>query len=127
MDEVEKLRLNIMALTHRKGFVNSLLERGWSLFHCAVANSKTQQAGATILVAPQVSACTMECTPVNERVAAFCYWVGGWILTVVPMAQTAVQYIHIFGVLRGRRAPYGGSLVFVNSPLTLATVRTGGA
>ena len=40
--KVEKFRLNIdgLTLTHRKGSETSLVERGWTFFHSAIANSE---------------------------------------------------------------------------------------
>ncbi|TWW54485.1 hypothetical protein D4764_0145930 [Takifugu flavidus] len=70
--EVEKFRLDIVGLTstHSKGSGTSLLERGWTLYHSGVADGERRRAGVAILVAPQLSACILEFTPVDERVAS---------------------------------------------------------
>ncbi|TWW76582.1 hypothetical protein D4764_13G0012440 [Takifugu flavidus] len=67
--EVEKFRLDIVGLTstHSKGSGTSLLERGWTLYHSGVADVERQRAGVAILVSPQLSACILEFTPVDER------------------------------------------------------------
>ncbi|TWW53253.1 hypothetical protein D4764_0018200 [Takifugu flavidus] len=70
--EVEKFRLDIVGLTstHGMGSGTSLLERGWTLYHSGVADGERRRAGVAILVAPQLSACVLEFTPVDERVAS---------------------------------------------------------
>ncbi|TWW59340.1 hypothetical protein D4764_06G0008700 [Takifugu flavidus] len=70
--EVEKFRLDIVGLTstHGKGSGTSLLERGWTLYHSGVADGERRRAGVAILVTPQLSACILEFTPVDERVAS---------------------------------------------------------
>ncbi|TWW65115.1 R2 Retrovirus-related Pol polyprotein from type I retrotransposable element [Takifugu flavidus] len=87
--EVEKFRLDIVGLTstHGKGSGTSLLERGWTLYHSGVADGERRRAGVAILVAPQLSACVLEFTPVDERVASLRLRVGGRILTVVWSKQ----------------------------------------
>ncbi|XP_061767027.1 uncharacterized protein LOC133559349 [Nerophis ophidion] len=64
--EVEKFRLDIVGFTstHSKGSGTSSLERGWTLFHSGVAGSERRRAGVSILVAPQLKACTLEFNPV---------------------------------------------------------------
>ena len=83
--EVEKVRLDIVGLTstHSKGSGTSLLERGWTLFHSGVATGERRWAGVAILIAPWFRACTLEFTPVDERVAPLRLRVGRRILTVV--------------------------------------------
>ncbi|TWW77426.1 hypothetical protein D4764_12G0008160 [Takifugu flavidus] len=75
--EVEKFRLDIAGLTstHSKSSGTSLLERSWTLYHSGVADGERRRAG--------LSACILEFTPVDERVAFLRLRVGGWILTVV--------------------------------------------
>ncbi|TWW71616.1 hypothetical protein D4764_16G0001130 [Takifugu flavidus] len=94
--EVEKFRLDIVGLTstHGKGSGTSLLERGWTLYHSGVADGERRRAGVAILVAPQLSACVLEFTPVDER-------------------QFSVSTL--FGVLRGSagECPFWGSLVLL--------------
>ncbi|TWW62301.1 hypothetical protein D4764_04G0009480 [Takifugu flavidus] len=67
--DVEKFQLDLVGLTstHSKGSETSLLERGWILYHSGVANGARRWAGVAILVAPRLSACILEFTPVNER------------------------------------------------------------
>ncbi|TWW62402.1 hypothetical protein D4764_04G0010490 [Takifugu flavidus] len=115
--EVEKFRLDIVGLTstHGKGSGTSLLERGWTLYHSGVADGERRRAGVAILVAPQLSACVLEFTPVDERVASLRLRVGGRILTVVcaygPNSSSAYPPFleSLEGVLES--APSGGSLV----------------
>ena len=81
MREVEKFRLDRVGLdTHSKGSGTSLLEGGWTLFHSRVADSERRWAGVAIRVAPQLSTCMLEFTPVSERVASLRLWVGGRML-----------------------------------------------
>ncbi|TWW81730.1 R2DM Retrovirus-related Pol polyprotein from type II retrotransposable element [Takifugu flavidus] len=117
--EVEKFRLDIVGLTstHSKGSGTSLLERGWTLYHSGVADGERRRAGVAILVAPQLSACVLEFTPVDERVASLRLRVGGRILTVVcafgPNSSSAYPPFleSLEGVLES--APSGGSLVLL--------------
>ncbi|TWW77420.1 hypothetical protein D4764_12G0008100 [Takifugu flavidus] len=107
--KVEQFRLDIVGFTsmHSKGSGTSLLERGWTLYHSGVANGERRRAGVAILVAPRLSACILEFTPVNERVASLRLWVGGRILW--PKQQFSVSTF--FGVLES--APSAGSLVLL--------------
>ncbi|TWW69277.1 hypothetical protein D4764_18G0000830 [Takifugu flavidus] len=75
------------------GFV-SLLERGWALYHSGVADGGRRRAGVAILVAPQLSACILEFTTVDER--QFSY---------PPFLES------LEGVLES--APSGGSLILL--------------
>ncbi|TWW81632.1 hypothetical protein D4764_01G0014470 [Takifugu flavidus] len=117
--EVEKFRLDIVGLTstHSKGSGTSLLERGWTLYHSGVADGERQRAGVAILVAPQLSACILEFTTVDERVASLHLRVGGRILTVVcaygPNSSSAYPPFleSLEGVLGS--APSWGSLVLL--------------
>ncbi|TWW73510.1 hypothetical protein D4764_15G0009040 [Takifugu flavidus] len=117
--EVEKFRLDIVGQTstHGKDFGTSLLERGWTLYHSGVADGERRRAGVAILVAPQLSACILEFTPVAERVASLHRRVGGRILTVVcaygPNSSSANPPFleSLEGVLES--APSGGSLVLL--------------
>ncbi|TWW77402.1 putative RNA-directed DNA polymerase from transposon BS [Takifugu flavidus] len=67
--EVDKFRLDIVGLpsTDSKGSGTSLLDRGWTLYHFGHANGERRRDGVAILVAPRLSACILEFTPVNER------------------------------------------------------------
>ncbi|TWW77601.1 hypothetical protein D4764_12G0009910 [Takifugu flavidus] len=116
--EVEKFRLDIVGLTSTyRGSGTSLLERGWTLYHSGVADGERRRAGVAILVAPQLSACILEFTPVDERVASLRLWVGGRILTVVcaygPNSSSA--YPPFLESLEGglESAHPGGSLVLL--------------
>ncbi|TWW69208.1 hypothetical protein D4764_18G0000140 [Takifugu flavidus] len=117
--EVKKFRLDIVGLTstHSKGSGTSLLERGWTLYHSGVADGERRRAEVAILVAPQLSACILEFTPVDERVASLRLRVGGRILTVVcaygPNSSSAYPPFleSLEGVLES--APSGGSLILL--------------
>lgn len=58
MRMVEIFLLDIVGRTsaHNKRIGTSLLERGWTLIHSGVADSKRRRAGVVILVASWVSA-----------------------------------------------------------------------
>ncbi|TWW57747.1 R2DM Retrovirus-related Pol polyprotein from type II retrotransposable element [Takifugu flavidus] len=101
--EVEKFRLDIVGLTstHGKGSGTSLLERGWTLYHSGVADGERRRAGVAILVAPRLSACVLEFTPVDERVASFAFGSSAY----PPFLES------LEGVLES--APSGGSLVLL--------------
>ncbi|TWW64123.1 hypothetical protein D4764_03G0011310 [Takifugu flavidus] len=125
--EVEKFPLDIvgLTLTHSKGSGTSLLKRGWTLYHSGVADGERRRAGVAIIVALQLSACILEFTPVDERVASLRLRVGGRILTVVcaygPNSSSAYPPFleSLEGVLKS--APSGGSLVLLgDSWVTLA-------
>ena len=70
--EVERYRLDIVGLTstHSMGSGTDLLERGWTLFYSGVAQGERRRAGVGLLIAPQLGACTLGFTPVDERVAS---------------------------------------------------------
>ncbi|TWW74429.1 hypothetical protein D4764_14G0004320 [Takifugu flavidus] len=117
--EVEKFRLDIVGLTstHGKGSGTSLLKRGWTLYHSGVADGERRRAGVAILVAPQLSACILEFTPVDERVASLRLRVGGRILTVVCAygPNSSSVYPPFLESLEGvlESAPSGGSLILL--------------
>ncbi|TWW77340.1 hypothetical protein D4764_12G0007300 [Takifugu flavidus] len=117
LSEVEKFRLDIVGLTstHSKGSRTSLLERGWTLYHSGVAGGERRQAGVAILIAPQLSACILEFTPVDERVASLHLRVGGQILTAAYGRNSSSAYPPFLESLEGvlESAPSGGSLVLL--------------
>ncbi|TWW74392.1 hypothetical protein D4764_14G0003950 [Takifugu flavidus] len=103
--------------THGKGSGTSLLERGWTLYHSGVADGERRRAGVAILVAPQLSACILEFTLVDERAASLRLRVGGRILTVVCAygPNSSSVYPPFLESLEGvlESAHSGGSLVLL--------------
>ena len=85
MREVERYRLDIVGLTSTRslGSGTNLLERGWTLFYSGVAQGERRRAGVGLLIAPQLGACTLGFSPVDERVASLLLQVRGWALTVI--------------------------------------------
>ena len=85
VEEVERFRLDIVGLTstHSSGAGTRVLERGWTLSFAGVAPGERRRAGVGFLVAPRLSAGTLEFTPVDERVASLRLRVGERVLTVV--------------------------------------------
>ncbi|KAL7866069.1 hypothetical protein SRHO_G00113160 [Serrasalmus rhombeus] len=83
--EVERYRLDIVGLTstHSLGSGSNLLERGWTLFFSGVAHGERWRAGVDFLIAPQLGACMLGFSPVDERVASLCLRVGERVLTAV--------------------------------------------
>lgn len=70
MCEAETFQLDTVGLTsaHSLGSGTSSLERGWTLFHCGVAHGERGRVGVGIFIAPELSACTLLFTQVDERV-----------------------------------------------------------
>ncbi|TWW68218.1 hypothetical protein D4764_19G0000160, partial [Takifugu flavidus] len=95
----------------------SLLERGWTLYHSGVTDGERRRAGVAILVVAQLSACILEFTPVDERVASLRLRVGGRILTVVCVygQNSSSAYPPFLASLEGvlESVPSGGSLVLL--------------
>lgn len=58
------------------------LERGWTHFYAGVAQGEMQREGVGLLVAPQLTTCTLEFLYMNESVASPCLRAGEWFLTV---------------------------------------------
>lgn len=85
--DVEVLISFGFTLTHRMGFGTSLLQRGWTLVHSGVENSKRLWGGWQFLLPPRLSVCTLEftdeCRRADERVASLYLWVEGMILNIV--------------------------------------------
>ena len=78
-------QLNIVGLTstHSSGSGTQVLERGWTLTLAGVVPGERRGPGAGLLIAPRLSACMLEFTLVDERVASLRLRVGGRVLTVV--------------------------------------------
>uniref|UniRef100_A0A8C6LNK6 Endonuclease/exonuclease/phosphatase domain-containing protein n=1 Tax=Nothobranchius furzeri TaxID=105023 RepID=A0A8C6LNK6_NOTFU len=117
--EVERFRLDIVRLTsmHGSGSGTSFLERGWTFYYSGVAPTERCGAGVGILVAPNLGACTLRFTPMNERVASLGLHVGGRVLTVVCAyaPNYSSDYPPFLETLEGvlGSAPSGDSLVLL--------------
>ena len=81
-DEKSRVDIGSLTLTHGKGSGTSLLERCRTLVHSGVADSERQRAGVVIFLAPRLSACTLEYTPVKKKVASLRLRLRGRILNV---------------------------------------------
>ena len=79
MHEDEKFRLDIIGLTSMRSVASgiSLFERDWTLFYSGVAQGEKRRAGVGSLIAPQLGACILRFSPVDERVVSLSLRVRG--------------------------------------------------
>lgn len=120
MREVERYRRDIVMHNsmHSLGSGDSLLGRGWTLFHSGDALGERQWARVDILLSP-VGCChrgqqdnTLGVFLVNKRVCSLRVWVGERVLTVV------CEYPDFLEVL--------GEVLKGTPPKTLSSFKTGG-
>ena len=102
--EVERYRLDMVGLTstHSMGSGTDLLERGWTWSYSGVVQGQRRRAGVGLLTAPQLRACTLEFSPVDERVVSLDLQVREWALTDLES---------LVGVLE--KAPNGDSFILL--------------
>ena len=116
--EVEQYQLDLVGLTytHSIGSGTKLMDRGYALPFSGVAQGVRCWAGVAFLTRPRLIAATLECIPVDERVASLHFRAIEWRTLTVDYAyapNTSMGYPAFLqtldGVLVG--TPAGDSIV----------------